>query len=93
MADSIQGTIDALLERASTDSALRDRLMADPRATIQEETGMTVPADWNLIATQDDGAVSLGFENDELPDEYLALVSGGAKDSCGAESGGPGSYN
>jgi hypothetical protein len=84
MADSIQGTVDELLARAQSDSDLRARLLADPRGTIAAETGMTVPADWALVATDNGGVVELGFENGELPEEYLAIVSGGNRDSCGA---------
>lgn len=84
MSDSIQGSIDALLARAAGDPELQARLLDDPRGTIQAETGMTVPADWNIEARESAGAMELGFANDELPDDYLALVSGGATDSCGA---------
>ncbi|MFM1917885.1 MAG: hypothetical protein RJB01_1400 [Actinomycetota bacterium] len=73
----IQGAIDALVARANADPVLSNRLMADAKATIEAETGMVVPSDWDLVAViQDDGIV---FEllNDELPEEYLQLVSGG----------------
>ena len=84
MSDSPQGAIDALLVRAGSDPALRARLLDDPRGTIQAETGITVPADWNIEVRESDGALALGFVNDELPDDYLAVVSGGLRDSCGA---------
>jgi hypothetical protein len=77
MSDNVQGAIDALLERAATDPALRDRLLADPRGTITAETGMSVPADWDLVARESDGTVTLGFANDQLPEDYLELVAGG----------------
>lgn len=78
-------TITDLLTRAGADSALRDRLVADPKGTIAAETGMTVPADWDIVADiHDGGNVVLEFENGELPEEYLAVVSGGNTDSCGA---------
>mgnify|MGYP006285564391 CR=1 FL=1 len=85
MSNPVQGAIDALLVRASSDPSLRDRLMADPKATIQAETGMSVPADWNIVTRDNDGTLELAFENDEIPDDYLELVSGGLDhyyDSC-----------
>ena len=85
MSDTPQGAIDALIARAESDAALRASLIADPKATILAETGMTVPAEWALVATEVDGSIVLGFENDELPTDYLDLVSGGADpkyDSC-----------
>ena len=83
MSDSPQGAIDALLVRAGSDPSLRARLLDDPRGTIQAETGITVPADWNIEARESAGAVELGFADDALPDDYLELVSGGSGGSCG----------
>ena len=75
---SIESTINDLTARANADEALRARLDADPQGTIQAETGMTVPADWNIVIIDNaDGTIEIGFANDEVPDEYLALVSGG----------------
>jgi len=84
MASDIKGTVDELLARAQNDSDLRARLLADPRGTINAETGMTVPADWALVASDKGGVIELDFENGELPEEYLAIVAGGNYDSCGA---------
>lgn len=65
--------------KAANDPALRAALLADPRAAIEELTGEPLPADWRVLATeQPDGAVTVGFVNDELPIDYLELVSGGA---------------
>jgi len=69
--------IDDLVARAVDDADLRARLLDDPRGTIQAETGMSVPADWNIVASDHGGTVELGFANDELPDAYLDMVSGG----------------
>jgi hypothetical protein len=77
MSHTPQGAIDALLVRAQSDAALRERLIADPKSTIEAETGMTVPADWAIVARDNGGSVELGFENDELPEGYLELVAGG----------------
>jgi hypothetical protein len=85
MSTNVPGAIDALLAAAQNDSALRDRLMADPRGTIEAETGLTVPADWAIVAIDKGGSIELDFENGELPADYLDLVAGGndpAYDSC-----------
>jgi len=75
---SIESTINDLTARANADEALRARLTADPHGTIQAETGMTVPADWNIVIIDNaDGTIEIGFANDDVPDDYLALVSGG----------------
>jgi len=78
MANDLPTAVDALIARANRDDDLRARLIADPAATISAETCMTVPDDWNIVASQAaDGSLSLGFVNDELPLDYLELVSGG----------------
>ncbi len=77
MSRDITFAIDNLVAEANNDADLRARLLADPRGTIGAETGMTVPADWAIIARESNGMVELAFENDELPEEYLELVAGG----------------
>ena len=77
MSHTPQGAIDALLARADSDEALRERLLTDPKAAIEAETGLTVPADWAIVARANGSSVELGFENDELPEDYLELVAGG----------------
>jgi hypothetical protein len=71
------GAIDALFARTESDAALRERLLTDPKGTIEAETGMTLPVDWVIEARETAGAVEIGFENGELPDDYLELISGG----------------
>lgn len=78
MSDSKMPEIDALLERAQGDADLRERLLADPRGTIKAETGMNVPDDWAIVATDNAGTVELAFANGELPEAYLEMVSGGS---------------
>jgi hypothetical protein len=78
MAEGIAGNIDGLMARTRSDADLREQMLADPKATIQAETGMTVPADWAIVASVNDGGhVVIEFENGELPDDYLELVAGG----------------
>jgi hypothetical protein len=85
MATNVPSAIDELLARAQSDSALRAALMADPRGTIEAETGMAVPADWAIVAVEKGDSIELDFANGELPADYLDLVAGGndpAYDSC-----------
>jgi len=82
MSNPNMSAIDALVARAADDADLRARLLDDPRGTIQAETGMTVPADWSIVASENAGSVELGFANGELPEEYLEMVSGGTQ-GCG----------
>jgi hypothetical protein len=86
MSDSIQGSIDGILARANEDTAFRDLLLTNPKAAIFEATGMSVPADWAIVSRlNDSGNVELEFENGELPEDYLEMVSGG--DSGGGKAG------
>ena len=78
MSQDIPGVIDSLMARTQTDDDLRARMLDNPKATIQEETGMTVPAEWSILASvHDAGHVVIEFENGELPDDYLDVVAGG----------------
>jgi len=91
MSDDLQSTISALMKRASADADLRARLVADPNATILAETGLEVPEDWNITVIDNaNGTVNLGFVNDELPLDYLELVSGGLPDPAAGGGGGGG---
>jgi len=80
MSNPNMSAIDALIARAADDADLRARLLDDPRGTIQAETGMDVPAEWAIVASENAGSVELAFANGELPEEYLEMVSGGS--SC-----------
>ena len=49
---------------------------------------MTVPDDWNIVITDNaDGTMEIGFVNDEVPDDYLDLVSGGITNIADVNSG------
>ncbi len=76
--EEVLGAVDELVARANEDPALRDRLIADAKATIAAETGMVVPDDWDLIAVAADDGISFEFVNGELPADYLELVAGGS---------------
>jgi hypothetical protein len=70
--------VNAVCQRAGLDAELKAALLADPRGTLERETGMTIPAGWELAAVESaDGSVSVELANDEIPEEYLTLVTGG----------------
>ena len=70
--------VDAVCVSAASDAGLKARLLADPRATLAQEIALTVPDDWELVAREaPNGTVRIELVNDEIPDEYLDLVSGG----------------
>jgi hypothetical protein len=85
MSNDVQGSIDQVLARAKDDLDFRDLLLTNPKEAIFKETGMSVPADWDIVSRIDDnGHVAISFANDELPEDYLEVVSGG--------HGGPGGF-
>ncbi len=64
------------------DEGLKERLLADPHATIESETGIQIPDGWIIAATSlADGTVNVDLANEEIPEEYLELVSGGLPES------------
>ena len=70
--------VDGVCVRASSDADLKARLLADPRATLTEETALTIPSDWVLVASEAaDGTVRVELANEDIPEAYLELVSGG----------------
>jgi hypothetical protein len=70
--------VNGVCARASSDADLKARLLADPRATLTEETGLTIPEDWELVASEAaDGTVRVELANEDIPEEYLHLVAGG----------------
>ncbi len=75
-----------LAEQASSDEALRQRLLDDPNATITAETGVTIPDGVTLTATENpDGSITLAIAEGTIPDDLLAGLSAG----CGGGGGGP----
>jgi len=70
--------VESVCQRARGDKELKAALLADPRGTLQRETGLTIPAGWDLAASESaDGAVQVELVNDEIPEQYLELVQGG----------------
>ena len=70
--------VNGVCVRASSDQDLKARLLADPRAKLTEETGLTIPEDWVLVASEAaDGTVRVELANEDIPEAYLELVSGG----------------
>jgi len=73
---------------AASDSGLKERLLADPRATLAAETGLSIPQDWDLVTIEEsDGTVRVELVNEDIPEMYLELVSGGGGAGCGCQSG------
>ncbi len=81
-ANSPMDLVDGVCVRASNDVDLKARLLADPRTTLLEETALTIPSDWELVASEAaDGTVRVELANEDIPDAYLELVSGGLPES------------
>jgi hypothetical protein len=75
---NLMDLVSGVCVRAASDAGLKARLLADPRATLTEETGLTIPEDWELVASEAaDGTVRVELTNKDIPEEYLQLVSGG----------------
>jgi hypothetical protein len=75
-----------LLERSLQDDSFRQRLLEDPRATMEQELGVRLPADVQVIVVEETAntiylvlpsASPLG-EREELSERELDAVAGGA---------------
>ena len=93
MRSSPMDLVQAVCQRARGDAELKAALVADPRGTLQRETGLMIPAGWGLIASESaEGTVQVELINDEIPEQYLELVQGGSNQtsaSCADSQGGP----
>ena len=70
--------VNGVCASAANNADLKERLLADPRATLAEETGLSIPEDWDLVASEvANGTVRVELVNEDIPEEYLQLVSGG----------------
>jgi Fic family protein len=68
-----------ILSRADEDGAFRERLIADPKATISAEFGTTIPEGFD-VAVHEDSATTAHLvlpPSPELTEAELELVSGG----------------
>jgi hypothetical protein len=70
-----------LRQRAATDSGFRAAFLADPRATIERELGVTIPAGITIKAVEDTAdtmyVVVPQATSGDLSDAALEGVSGG----------------
>jgi len=81
--------VSAVCVSAASDADLKARLLADPRATLAAETGLSIPDDWELVASEaSDGTVRVELANEDIPDHYLELVSGGLPPDSSDTGGG-----
>ena len=83
-AAAAQETYQALLSRSATDLDFRQRLLADPAATVAEFTGREVPDTFNVsfIENRADATVVLPDYVDpsvELSEDELEAVAGGSE--------------
>tara|TARA_B110000285_G_scaffold228448_2_gene291448 strand:+ start:189 stop:485 length:297 start_codon:yes stop_codon:yes gene_type:complete len=81
--------VNGVCARAASDAGLKARLLADPSGTLASETGLTIPDDWEIMASEaSDGTVRVELGNEDIPEEYLELVSGGLPESSTDGGGG-----
>jgi hypothetical protein len=67
-------------ERAASDPAFREELIADPRSAVESELGVAIPAGISLHVHEESGTemhLVLPAAGDRLSDEELEMVSGG----------------
>jgi|Tabmets5t2r1_1033131.scaffolds.fasta_scaffold00319_4 hypothetical protein len=69
-----------LVSRAWADDAFRERLKADPRAAVADETGINIPESVTievLEETPEKGYLVIPLNRAEMSDEELDAASGG----------------
>ena len=78
----------ALIEKASSDSEFRTRLLDNPRNTIEEEFGVTLPEGFSIkVHEQSSTETHLVLPPDpRLSIDDLNLVSGGGGAACAGTS-------
>ena len=80
-----------LIDKATADSEFRNQLVAEPKAAIEAETGLTVPSEFNVEVHQDTATTShlVLPPSAELGEADLAQAAGGI-DWSGMGGGGMG---
>ncbi len=70
---------DRLIEKATVDDVFRARLMADPKAAIEAETGVTVPSEFTIEVHEDTADTShlILPPSADLGEADLEQVAGG----------------
>ena len=68
-----------LVDKATADSEFRNQLVAEPKAAIEAETGLTVPSEFNVEVHQDTATTShlVLPPSAELGEADLAQAVGG----------------
>jgi Nitrile hydratase, alpha chain len=74
-----------IVQRSLQDDALRQRLLADPRAAVEEELGTRLPEEVRVVAVEETAdtiylvlpSASAAGEGGELSDQELEAVAGG----------------
>ena len=68
-----------ILSRADEDGDFRARLVADPKAAVADEIGMTVPEGFNVVVHEDSASTAhlVLPPSPELTEADLELVAGG----------------
>jgi hypothetical protein len=83
------------VERSLQDDAFRQRLLADPKAVVEEELGTRLPERIRVSAVEESADIiylvlpsssPVGREGEELSEEELEAVAGGWAASVGASS-------
>jgi hypothetical protein len=87
-----------LIQRSLQDESFRQRLLADPRAVIEQELGSRLPESIEVRVVEETAdtiylvlpsASPLG-QGGELSDQELEAVAGGASAECGVITDDPG---
>ncbi len=79
-----------LIDKATADSEFRNQLVAEPKAAIEAETGLTVPSEFNVEVHQDTATTShlVLPPSAELGEADLAQAAGGIDWSVPGGGGG-----
>jgi hypothetical protein len=80
--------VQRVVERAMSDQAFRAHLMANPRAAVENELGISIPADLTIRVVEERPTefyivLPPKEHSGELSDEALAGVAGGASSTWG----------